>query len=327
MAKYVFVTGGVTSSLGKGITAACIGRLLKARGTQGLHPEARPLHQRGPGHDEPVPARRGVRHRRRRRDGPRPRPLRAVHRREPDPRTNVTTGQIYSAVIAKERRGDYLGGTVQVIPHITNEIKERITRVAARRRCGRRDRRGRRHGRRHRDRCRSSRPSARCARTSGAQNVLYVHVTLLPALGAAGELKTKPTQHSREGAARDRHPARRDRLRSDHPVARRDPREDRAVLRRGARRGDPGATAATIYEVPLQFEERARRPRRARAAASASRDARRTWRTGAALVERIKAPKPIARDRARRQVHRAAGRLHVGHRGARATRHGPTAST
>ena len=109
--------------------------------------------------------------------------------------SNVTTGRIYQAVIAKERRGDYLGGTVQVIPHITNEIKERIGRVA-----------------RHGDPDVviievggtvgdiESLPFLEAIRQMrkdvGRSNVLYVHVTLLPALAATGELKTKPTQHS-----------------------------------------------------------------------------------------------------------------------------------
>ena len=81
--KYVFVTGGVVSALGKGIVAASLGRLLKARGLQRPGAEVRPVPERRPGHDEPVPARRGVRHRGRRRDRPRHRPLRALHRREP----------------------------------------------------------------------------------------------------------------------------------------------------------------------------------------------------------------------------------------------------
>ena len=84
MAKFIFVTGGVVSGLGKGITAASLGRLLKCRGLKVAMPEARPLYQRGPRHHEPLPARRGLRHRRRRRDRPGPGPLRALHRREPE---------------------------------------------------------------------------------------------------------------------------------------------------------------------------------------------------------------------------------------------------
>ena len=86
MAKHVFITGGVVSSLGKGITGASLGRLLKSRGPARRHPEVRPLPERRPRHHEPLPARRGVRHRRRRRDRPGPGALRALRRREPLPR-------------------------------------------------------------------------------------------------------------------------------------------------------------------------------------------------------------------------------------------------
>ena len=153
--------------------------------------------------------------------------------------SNVTTGRIYQAVIAKERRGDYLGGTVQVIPHITNEIKERIGRVA---RDGDPDVVIVEVGGTVGDI--ESLPFLEAIRQMrkdvGRANVLYVHVTLLPALAATGELKTKPTQHSVKelrgiGIQPDVIV-----LRSDHPVARRDPREDRAVHRRRDRRGHPG---------------------------------------------------------------------------------------
>ncbi len=106
---------------------------------------------------------------------------------------NITTGQIYQTVIQKERRGEYLGGTVQVIPHITDEIKARILDCAEGAR--RPDRRGRRHRRRHRVAAvpRGDPPAAPRGRH---QNAVSVHVTLVPYIGAAGELKTKPTQHS-----------------------------------------------------------------------------------------------------------------------------------
>ena len=168
MAKYVFVTGGVTSSLGKGITAASVGRILKARGLRVSILKLDPYINVDPGtmspyqHGEVFVTD----------DGAETDLDLGHYERFIDENlsqlSNVTTGRIYQAVIAKERRGDYLGGTVQVIPHITNEIKERISRVA-------------------RDgdptssswksagqsaissRCRSSRPSARCARTSGGR--------------------------------------------------------------------------------------------------------------------------------------------------------------
>ena len=128
--KYIFVTGGVVSSLGKGLAAASIGCLLEGHGYKVALQKFDPYINVDPGHDEPVPARRGLRHRRRRGNRPRPRPLRAVHQQVATRNNNWTTGKIYLSVIQKERRGDYLGRTVQVIPHITNEIKDSIRAVA-----------------------------------------------------------------------------------------------------------------------------------------------------------------------------------------------------
>ena len=183
-----------TSSHARQGTRGGIDRL-PARGPrlQGHAAEVRSLHQRRSGHDEPVPARRGLRHRRRRGDGPRSRPLRALHQQVTTSNSNWTTGKIYQSVIQKERRGDYLGRTVQVIPHITDEIKDAIrggsptstscsSRSAARSATSKA--------------CRSSKRSASSARTSAATTALYIHLTLVPFIGAAGELKTKPTQHS-----------------------------------------------------------------------------------------------------------------------------------
>ena len=252
MAKYVFVTGGVTSSLGKGITAASIGRLLKARGLKVSVLKLDPYINVDPGtmspyqHGEVFVTD----------DGAETDLDLGHYERFIDENlsqsSNVTTGRIYQAVIAKERRGDYLGGTVQVIPHITNEIKERITRVA---RAGDPDVVIVEVGGTVGDI--ESLPFLEAIRQmrkdQGRANVLYVHVTLLPALAATGELKTKPTQHSVKelrgiGIQPDVIV-----LRSDHPV----PDEIRekialftdvdvdAVI--------PAATAETIYEVPLQF--------------------------------------------------------------------------
>jgi len=130
VSKYVFVTGGVTSSLGKGITAASIGRILKARGLRVSILKLDPYINVDPGtmspyqHGEVFVTD----------DGAETDLDLGHYERFIDENlsqlSNVTTGRIYQAVIAKERRGDYLGGTVQVIPHITNEIKERIGRVA-----------------------------------------------------------------------------------------------------------------------------------------------------------------------------------------------------
>jgi CTP synthase len=169
--------------------------------------------------------------------------------------SNVTTGRIYQAVIAKERRGDYLGGTVQVIPHITNEIKERIQRVA---RDGRADVVIVEVGGTVGDI--ESLPFLEAIRQMrkdvGRGNVLYVHVTLLPALSATGELKTKPTQHSVKelrgiGIQPDVIIARSD---QDVPD---DLREKIALFCDVALEAViPAPTAETIYEVPLQFHDR-----------------------------------------------------------------------
>jgi len=192
--KFVFVTGGVTSSLGKGITAASLGRILAARGLAVASLKMDPYLNVDPGtmspyqHGEVFVTEDGAEtdldlgHYERFID-------RNVTRA-----SNLTTGQVYNAVIAKERRGDYLGATVQVIPHVTNEIKERIHRVAREQQAevvvvevggtvGDIE----------------SLPYLEAIRQFrndvGRQNVLYVHLSLLPRV-ATGELKTKPTQHS-----------------------------------------------------------------------------------------------------------------------------------
>ena len=149
---------------------------------------------------------------------------------------NWTTGKIYMSVIQKERRGDYLGRTVQVIPHITNEIKDCIRAVPRRRRRPRRDRG---HGRRHRgpavlEAIRQFRQDV------GRDNTIYIHLTLVPHIGSAGELKTKPTQHSvRDLRSIGIQP---DILlcRTDRPASRPEA-EDWAVLRRERRSGDHGS--------------------------------------------------------------------------------------
>ena len=187
--------------------------------------------------------------------------------------SNVTTGRIYQAVIAKERRGDYLGGTVQVIPHITNEIKERIGRVA---RDGDPDVVIVEVGGTVGDI--ESLPFLEAIRQMrkdvGRANVLYVHVTLLPALAATGELKTKPTQHSVKelrgiGIQPDVIV-----LRSDQPVSD-EVREKIALFTDVASEAViPAETADTIYEVPLLFEAAGPgRPRRPRAGPRRRREA------------------------------------------------------
>lgn len=195
MPKYIFCTGGVVSSVGKGVTAAAIGRILKARGLKVTIQKLDPYLNVDPGtmnpyqHGEVFVTVDGAET-----------DLDLGHYERfidenLDRACNVTTGQIYAEVISKERRGDYLGGTIQVIPHITNEIKRRITLVGGK-----------------------SEPDVVIVEVGGTvgdiegqpfleairqmridvgrDNALYVHVTYLPHIGATGELKTKPTQHS-----------------------------------------------------------------------------------------------------------------------------------
>jgi len=254
VAKYVFVTGGVTSSLGKGITAASIGRLLKSRGLSVSIMKLDPYVNVDPGtmspyqHGEVFVTD----------DGAETDLDLGHYERFIDENlsqlANVTTGRIYQSVIAKERRGDFLGGTVQVIPHITNEIKERIGRVA---RDGSADVVIVEVGGTVGDI--ESLPFLEAIRQMrkdvGRDNVLYVHVTLLPALAATGELKTKPTQHSVKelrsiGIQPDLIVAR-----SDQDVA--DELREKIALFCDVNVDAvvPAATADTIYEVPLQFED------------------------------------------------------------------------
>jgi CTP synthase len=195
MSKFVFVTGGVVSSIGKGIVAASLGRLLKSRGYSVSILKLDPYLNVDPGtmspyqHGEVFVTDDGAEtdldlgHYERFTDT-------AMTRLN-----SVTTGSIYQSVINKERRGDYNGGTVQVIPHITGEIRERIHRVAANS---------------HADVVITeiggtvgdieSLPFLEAIREFrgdvGRQDLAYVHVTLLPYIGVSGELKTKPTQHS-----------------------------------------------------------------------------------------------------------------------------------
>ena len=195
MTKYIFVTGGVVSSLGKGIVAASLGRLLKNRGLKVAIQKFDPYINVDPGtmspyqHGEVFVTDDGTEtdldlgHYERFIDN------------DLNKYSNVTTGKIYSEVLKKERRGDYLGRTVQVIPHITNAIKDKIKRAGESKDAevviteiggtvGDIE----------------SQPFMEAIRQMkeevGADNVLYIHTTLVPYLRAAGEMKTKPTQHS-----------------------------------------------------------------------------------------------------------------------------------
>ncbi|MDI6771286.1 MAG: CTP synthase [bacterium] len=195
MTRYIFVTGGVSSALGKGITAASIGRLMKSRGLRVTMLKFDPYvnvdagtmnpHQHGEVFvtDDGAETDMDLGHYERFIDENLGRA------------NNTTTGKIYNAVIARERRGEYLGGTVQVIPHVTNEIKDEIRSLAA---ATEADILITEVGGTVGDI--ESLPFLEAIRqfrrTAGEQNVMYIHVSLVPYLRAAGELKTKPTQHS-----------------------------------------------------------------------------------------------------------------------------------
>ena len=193
--KYIFITGGVVSSLGKGITAASLGRLLKNRGLKVSMQKFDPYINVDPGtmspyqHGEVFVTE----------DGAETDLDLGHYERFIDINltkdSSITAGKIYWSVLNKERRGDYLGGTVQVIPHITNEIKERIRKVS---KDGSFDVVITEIGGTVGDI--ESLPFIEAIRQLrhdvGRNNVLYIHVTLVPYLNRAGELKTKPTQHS-----------------------------------------------------------------------------------------------------------------------------------
>lgn len=254
MPKYIFVTGGVVSSLGKGLAASSIGCLLETRGLQVALIKLDPYINVDPGtmspfqHGEVFVTDDGAEtdldlgHYER---------FTGAHLSQAN---NWTTGRIYLSVIEKERRGDYLGKTIQVIPHITNEIKEAVRAVA------------------HKDRPDvviveiggtvgdiESLPFLEAIRQmgneEGAGNALFIHVTLVPYIAAAGELKTKPTQHSvrdlREiGIAPDILLCR-----SEKPLS----RELRGKIALFCNVKDSAVISAqdvdTIYDVPLAFHE------------------------------------------------------------------------
>jgi CTP synthase len=253
-AKYIFFTGGVVSSVGKGVTAAAIGRLLKQRGFKVAVQKLDPYINVDPGtmspyqHGEVFVLD----------DGAETDLDLGHYERFIDIRLNkvcnVTTGQVYAEVIGAERRGDFLGGTIQVIPHITNEIKRRISLVAKTTGAeivlvevggtvGDIE----------------SLPFIEALRQLrsdlGRENTVYVHVTWLPFIGATEELKTKPTQHSvRElrsyGISPDMIVARSDQPVDDslrEKIAQFCDVEKRAVI--------PMVTEPILYEIPLLLEK------------------------------------------------------------------------
>jgi CTP synthase len=256
MTKFVFVTGGVVSSLGKGITAASIGTILKARGLHVGMQKLDPYLNVDPGtmspyqHGEVFVTD----------DGAETDLDLGHYERFVDialsQASNVTTGRIYASVIAKERRGDYLGGTVQVIPHITNEIKQRVLRVAENElpepevvivevggTVGDIE----------------SLPFLEAIRQLkndiGRGNVCYVHLTLVPYIAASEEFKSKPTQHSVNSL-------RSIGIQPDVVVARSQKPIQENLKEKIALFGDVPRRAVinvpdarSIYEVPLMLEE------------------------------------------------------------------------
>ena len=253
MTKHIFVTGGVASSLGKGLTASSLGRLLKARGLRVTMQKLDPYINVDPGtmnpfeHGEVYVTDDG---------GETDLDLGHYERfidESLSKDSNATTGSIYSSVLAAERRGDYLGKTVQVIPHITDEIKRRITRLAG-------------------DDVDvvitevggtvgdiEILPFLEAIRQFrldvGRDNVCYVHVTLVPFIGPAGEQKTKPTQHSvTELRSRGIQP---DAIvcRSEAPLSANLKRKISSLCDVPVKAVVNAADAGNLYEIPLVLHE------------------------------------------------------------------------
>ncbi|MFC2052204.1 CTP synthase [Chloroflexota bacterium] len=254
MSKYIFVTGGVVSSVGKGITVGSIGTLLKSRQITVSVQKLDPYLNVDPGtmspyqHGEVFVTQ----------DGAETDLDLGNYERFIDvsltTESNVTSGQIYSAVIAKERRGDFLGGTIQVVPHLTAEIKERFKSLADKSQAevviievG--GTVGDIEGQPFLEAIRQMRKDV------GRDNVLYIHVTLLPYLATTQELKTKPTQHSVNELRRIGIQPDVIICRSDHPIS--EGIRDKISLFCDVERQAviPLPTVSTIYEVPLALEE------------------------------------------------------------------------
>jgi len=252
--KYIFITGGVVSSVGKGITAASIGRIIKSRNISVSIQKLDPYLNVDPGtmspyqHGEVFVTQDGAET-----------DLDLGHYErfvdiELTSSSSVTTGQIYGSVIAKERRGDFLGGTIQVVPHVTNEIKRRIQEVGEQSgasiviaEVG--GTVGDIEGLPFLEAIRQMRSEA------GRDNVLCVHVTYIPYISATGELKTKPTQHSvnelrRIGIQPDIIVCR-----SDYPVSEGIEEKISLFCNVEKRAVIPLLTVSTIYEIPLILEE------------------------------------------------------------------------
>jgi len=253
-AKYIFVTGGVVSSIGKGISVASIGRILKSRGLTVSVIKLDPYLNVDPGtmspyqHGEVFVTRDG---------GETDLDLGHYERfidMELTRSSNVTAGELYLSLIGKERRGDFLGGTIQTVPHVTNEIKKRLTNLAEESQAqvivaevG--GTVGDIEGLPFLEAIRQMRKDV------GRDNVLYLHLTLLPYISATGELKTKPTQHSvKELRSIGIQP---DALlcRSDHPLS--DSIREKLSLfcDVDSEAIIPLETVDNVYEVPLILED------------------------------------------------------------------------
>ncbi len=254
MSKYIFVTGGVVSSVGKGITVASIGNILKSRGISVSVLKMDPYLNVDPGtmspyqHGEVFVTK----------DGAETDLDLGNYERfidvELTSESNITSGQIYSSVIGKERRGDYLGGTIQVVPHLTGEIKQRFGMLAEKSKAdviivevG---------GTVGDIECQPFLEAIRQMRKDvGRDNVLYMHVTLLPHINSTKELKTKPTQHSVNELRRIGIQPDVIICRSDHPIP--DSIRDKISLfcDVGVDAVVPLPTVSSIYEVPIILEE------------------------------------------------------------------------
>jgi CTP synthase len=254
VSKYIFITGGVVSSVGKGISVASIGRILKSRGATVSVQKLDPYLNVDPGtmspyqHGEVFVTRDGAET-----------DLDLGHYErfigvELTQASNVTSGQVYTSVIAQERRGDFLGGTIQVVPHVTNEIKRRIREAAE---LSKSELMlvevggtvGDIEGQPFLEAIRQMR------KDEGRENVLYVHVTFLPHIAATDELKTKPTQHSVNEL-------RRIGIQPDIILCRSDKEVPEAIRDKIALFCDVDkeavislVTSETIYEVPLLLED------------------------------------------------------------------------
>jgi len=254
VSKYIFVTGGVVSSVGKGVSVASIGKILKSRGISVSVQKLDPYLNVDPGtmspfqHGEVFVTKDGAET-----------DLDLGHYErfigvELTQASNVTSGQVYAAVIAQERRGDFLGGTIQVVPHVTNEIKRRIKKVA--------EISGAEvvivevggtvgdiEGQPFLEAIRQMRND------EGRDNVLYIHVTFLPHIAATNEIKTKPTQHSVNEL-------RRIGIQPDVILCRSDKEIPEGIKDKISLFCDvdkkaviPLVTSETIYEVPLLLED------------------------------------------------------------------------